>query len=165
MARIASHEGLQPSMLDRLIDPDSEGTSWRRGYSVEQMIDSVRATTWRTCSIRTGPAGLPEEFIEVRQSIVTYGLSGSGLDPKPRGPTPRSAVCTAIEEVITMFEPRLADVHAKSLTQAIRPKTLQAGLPDPRDARVDPSPEVAFVTLLKLTDRRDRRSSARAGER
>ena len=31
-----------PSVLDRLIDPDSDGTAWQRGYGVEQMIDAVR---------------------------------------------------------------------------------------------------------------------------
>ena len=42
MARIASQEGLKPSIIDRLIDPESDGTNWRRGYSIEQMVDAVR---------------------------------------------------------------------------------------------------------------------------
>ena len=55
MSRISSQEGLKPSIIDRLIDPDSDGTSWRRGYSIEQVIDSVRQAISRTCSIRTRP--------------------------------------------------------------------------------------------------------------
>jgi len=35
-------QALMPSVLDRLIDPDSAGTVARRGYGVKQMTDAVR---------------------------------------------------------------------------------------------------------------------------
>ncbi len=149
MARIASHEGLQPSMLSRIIDPDSEGTSWRRGYSVDQMIDSVRDDLEDLLNTHRTGLDIPEEFIEVRRSIVAYGLP----DPasyEAAGPNATQRICTEIEEVITMFEPRLADVHAKSLA-GDPSKTLQLDFKIRATLRVDPSPEVAFVTLLKLT--------------
>ena len=59
MARIASQEGLKPSIIDRLIDPESEGTSWRRGYSVEQMIDSVRKDLEDLLEFASGRSGDP----------------------------------------------------------------------------------------------------------
>ena len=74
MARIASQEGLRPSIIDRLIDPDSEGTSWRRGYSVDQMIDAVRTDLEDLLNTHRTAADIPEEFVEVRRSIVAYGL-------------------------------------------------------------------------------------------
>ncbi len=74
MARIASQEGLKPSIIDRLIDPESEGTSWRRGYSIEQMIDSVRKDLEDLLNSHQGDQQIPEEFVEVRKSIVAYGM-------------------------------------------------------------------------------------------
>ena len=35
-------QGLMPSIIDRLIDPGSGGTAWRRGYGLEQMIQAVQ---------------------------------------------------------------------------------------------------------------------------
>ncbi len=74
MARIASQEGLRPSMLDRLVDPESEGTSWRRGYSVDQMIDAVRKDLEDLLNSHRTAADIPEELAEVRRSIVAYGI-------------------------------------------------------------------------------------------
>jgi type VI secretion system protein ImpF len=42
MARLDSQQSLHASILDRIIDPDSDGTASRPGCTVEQMIDSVR---------------------------------------------------------------------------------------------------------------------------
>ena len=42
MPRVDPHQGLMPSLLDRLIDPDAEGTVGRHGYDLQQVIDAVR---------------------------------------------------------------------------------------------------------------------------
>jgi hypothetical protein len=34
--------GLMPSILDRLIDPESQGTVWRQGYGIDQMVEASR---------------------------------------------------------------------------------------------------------------------------
>jgi type VI secretion system protein ImpF len=149
MARIASQDGFRPSMLNRIVDPESEGTSWRRGYSVDQMIDSVRDDLEDLLNTHRTVLDIPEEFIEVRRSIVAYGLP----DPasyEAAGPSTTLRICAEIEEVITIFEPRLTDVHATPL-QGDPSKTLQLDFKIRATLRVDPSPEVAFVTLLKLT--------------
>jgi type VI secretion system protein ImpF len=149
MARIASQEGLRPSMLDRIIDPESEGTSWRRGYSVDQMIDAVRDDLENLLNTHRTALDIPEEFIEVRQSIVAYGLP----DPasyEAEGPSTALRICAEIEEAIAMYEPRLADVQAMPV-DGDQSKALQLDLKIRATLRVDPCPEVAFVTLLKLT--------------
>ncbi|MHB1559326.1 MAG: type VI secretion system baseplate subunit TssE [Isosphaeraceae bacterium] len=149
MERTASQEGLRPSMLDRLIDPESGGTSWRRGYSVEQMIDAVRKDLEDLLNTHKMILDIPEEFAEVRRSIVAYGLP----DPASygtAGPGATERVCAAIEEAITTFEPRLTDVRAVPLKEG-GTKALTMDFEIRATLRLDPSPEVAFVTLLKLT--------------
>ena len=148
MARIASQEGLRPSVIDRLIDPESEGTSWRRGYSVEQMIDAVRKDLEDLLNSHRTALDIPEEFVEVRKSIVAFGIP----DPasyETTGPNAAQRVCAAIEEAIGSFEPRLSGVQAIPLrgdaSQLSMDFEIRATL------RLDPAPEVAFVTLLKLT--------------
>jgi type VI secretion system protein ImpF len=149
MARIASQEGIRPSMLDRIVDPESEGTSWRRGYSVDQMVDAVRKDLEDLLNSHRMVLDIPEEFPEVRKSIVAYGLP----DPSTYeaiGPNTARTVCAAIEEVIALFEPRLSDVQAIPL-RGDASKTLSLDFEIRATLRLDPSPEVAFVTLLKLT--------------
>jgi type VI secretion system protein ImpF len=149
MARIASQEGLKPSIIDRLKDPDSEGTSWRRGYSVEQMIDAVRKDLEDLLNTHRMILDIPEEFSEVRHSIVAYGVP----DPASydtEGPNAPQRVCAAIEEAIVLFEPRLTDVQAIPL-KGDASKSLTLDFEIRATLRLDPAPEVAFVTLLKLT--------------
>jgi type VI secretion system protein ImpF len=136
-------------MLDRVVDPDSEGTSWRRGYSVEQMIDAVRKDLEDLLNSHRTILDIPAEFAEVRRSIVAYGLP----DPvtyEGAGPDAAKRICAAVEEAIAMFEPRLTDVRATPL-KGDATKTLRLDFEIRATLRLDPAPEVAFVTLLKLT--------------
>jgi type VI secretion system protein ImpF len=149
MARIASQEGHRPSILDRLIDPESEGTSWRRGYSVDQVIDAVRKDLEDLLNSHQTDPHIPEELAEVRRSIVAYGLPDLASQSST-GPDAARRVCAALEEVIGRFEPRLANVRAvpvKSDAAAI----LRLNFEIQATLRLDPAPEVTFVTLLKLT--------------
>ena len=149
MARITAQEGLRPSIIDRLVDPESEGTSWRRGYSVEQMIDVVRRDLEDLLNTHRMILDIPEEFAEVRRSTVAFGVpdptsyESSGRDGPRR-------VCAVIEEAIAMFEPRLTDVQVIPLGSASA-QSLRLEFEIRATLRLDPSPEVAFVTLLKLT--------------
>jgi type VI secretion system protein ImpF len=136
-------------MLDRIIDPESEGTSWRRGYSVDQVIDSVRDDVQDLLNTHRTVLDIPEEFVEVRKSIVAYGLPDLA-SYEADGPGAALRICAEIAETIAMFEPRLTDVHAVPL-EGDPSKTLQLDFKIRATLRVEPSPEVAFVTLLKLT--------------
>ena len=42
MSNLDPNRGLMPSLLDRLIDPESGGTEHRRGYDLRQALDAVR---------------------------------------------------------------------------------------------------------------------------
>ena len=149
MARTDPEQGLTPSILDRLIDPDAGGTGWRHGYGPEQMADAVQRDLEDLLNTRQTHAGLPSDYQEVQASIVGYGLPDLTALPADT-PEQRAAIARVLEAVITRFEPRLRDVRAT--------------LADPGDGKertvrfrvearlsVEPAPEVAFDTILELT--------------
>jgi type VI secretion system protein ImpF len=149
MAPVDPNEGMTPSILDRLIDPDSGGTAWRRGYGAEEMIEVVQRDLEQLLNTRQTHAGLPDAFTEVHKSIVTYGLPDF-TSLKAVTPHQRESIGRLIATIITRFEPRLSDIRVKLVdTGDTKMPTIRFRV----DARlsVDPSPEVAFDTILELT--------------
>jgi type VI secretion system protein ImpF len=149
MARWNPRQGLAASIIDRLIDPESEGTSWRHGYGIEQVIDAVRRDLEDLLNTHRTDQEIPEELVEVSRSIVAFGMpdlasrQSSGQDAANR-------VAGAIEEAITRFEPRLCDVRAAPIeSKEAKPMRLEFQIQ--ATLKVDPAPEVAFVTVLKLS--------------
>jgi len=143
-----SEPGLRPSILDRLIDADSAGTIARRGYSVEQAIDSVQRDLEDLLNTRQTNLDVPEEFEQVRSSVVVYGLpdinSLSAITPKNREDIGR-----LLEEVIHRFEPRLRSVRVALLDPGDGKDRKMRYRVDAR-LNFDPAPEVAFETVVEL---------------
>jgi type VI secretion system protein ImpF len=150
MTRLASQDGLTPSIIDRLIDPESEGTDWRRGYSIEQMMDTVRRDVEDLLNSHRPGYEIPPEFIETENSVLTFGLpdlvSYYGLGPKLQ-----SVISRTIEETITRHEPRLREVRAVPLASNDKGQQLRMEFQITAKLCIDPSPEVSFVTVLQLT--------------
>lgn len=148
MARPDPQQGLMPSLVDRLIDPDSAGTAWRRGYGVEQMVDSVRRDLEELLNTRQTHGGLPEQYEEVHHSVIAYGLPDL-ISLNAITEQQRRDIGRVIEDVVSRFEPRLKDVRAileesgNGLERTVR-FHIEAKL------CVDPAPEVAFDTILEL---------------
>jgi type VI secretion system protein ImpF len=111
VSRVDPNQGLMPSILDRLIDPDSAGTASRYGYGVEQMIDAVRRDLEDLLNTRQSHMGLPEEYKQVYRSIYTYGLPDltqlNAITPQQRRDIGRQ-----LEACVSLFEPRLKNVKA-----------------------------------------------------
>jgi type VI secretion system protein ImpF len=142
---------LMPSVLDRLIDPNSGGTSSRRGYTADQMMTAVKRDLEELLNTRQSHTGLSPDFVEVHRSLIGYGLpdltSLNAISPEQR-----DDIGHVLEQVVSTFEPRLRDVHAfvvESGGGAGFERTVRFRL----EARlnVDPAPEVAFDTILELT--------------
>ena len=149
MSRIDPTLALMPSLLDRLIDPESRGTSWRYGYSVDQITEAVRRDLEDLLNTRQTPAHLLADFPELRTSVFAYGLPDL-TSLQAVTPQQRTEIGRLLERIIMTFEPRLEKVKAILLTGA------DDKLPTLRfrvDARLnmDPAPEVAFETTLELT--------------
>jgi type VI secretion system protein ImpF len=150
MAKVDTQQGLKASIIDRLIDPDSDGTSWRPGYSTEQMVDSVRRDMENLLNTHLTETDVPPEFVEVRNSIVTYGIPDL-VSNHAAGPMVVERIRTSLEQSIARFEPRLTDVRAKIHNNAEAGALLKLEFEIHAALHVDPSPEVAFITVLKLT--------------
>lgn len=135
-----------PSVLDRLIDPQSAGTARRPGYGPTQAADAIRRDLEDLLNTRQSYPDLPEDFTELRRSVLGYGLpdltSISAVTPQQRDDIGR-----LLESVVATFEPRLKDVRATLLTDAEGgERTVRFRI----DARLDlePAPEVIFETVL-----------------
>jgi type VI secretion system protein ImpF len=149
MSRIDSQQGIMPSLLDRLIDPESGGTAWRRGYSAEQMTEAVLRDLEDLLNTHKAFYDVPEDFVEVRRSIVAYGLpdlaSFNAVTQEQR-----NEIGQALESIIAQFEPRLKDIRATVLDPGdSKDRSVRFRV----DARLclDPAPEVAFDTVLELS--------------
>lgn len=149
MAREDAEQGLMPSILDRLIDPDSGGTAWRRGYGVEKVVQSVQRDLEELLNTRQSHMGMPADLEEVPRSIVAYGLPDlTSLNAVTSAE--RESIGRILEVLVAQFEPRLKDIKATMIEGGnAQERTVRFRL----DAKlnVDPAPEVAFDTILELT--------------
>jgi type VI secretion system protein ImpF len=139
---------LMPSILDRLIDPESEGTAAGQGYSVEQMIEVVRRDLEDLLNTRQTSAGISDAFVEVHNSIVGYGLPDLvTLNAVTAGD--RESIGQVIVDTIARYEPRLRDVRVVLVESG---SGAQRNMEFHIEAKlnVDPSPEVGFETVLEL---------------
>jgi type VI secretion system protein ImpF len=148
MARIDPQQALMPTVLDRLIDHESGGTAWKRGYSVAQMVDAVQRDLEDLLNTRQSYADLPEAFNELRGSIMGYGLPDlTSLNAFTQ--QQREDIGRVLEASIARFEPRLKDVRASLLSPSDeKERTLKFRI----EARLclDPAPEVVFDTVLEM---------------
>jgi type VI secretion system protein ImpF len=150
MSRLNSQQqGLMPSLLDRLIDPDAAGTAWQYGYGADQIVTAVRRDLEELLNTRQPERDVPQEFVEVHRSVVTFGLPDISTLAAETAQQ-REEIGRLIEARISLFEPRLRDVRATLLDPATR---LDRAVRFRVDARlnVDPAPEIAFDTILELT--------------
>lgn len=149
MSHLDPRQGLMPSVLDRLIDADADGTTWRHGYGVGQMIAAVHRDLEDLLNTRETAVGLPADCAEVRNSIVAFGMPDLTA-VEAITPTQRAAIGRLLEAIIQRHEPRLRDIRATLLEpdQAVQ-RTVKFRVE--ARLRVDPAPEVAFDTVLELS--------------
>src|SRR4051794_17059110 len=74
MSRAATPQGLMPSILDRLIDPETAGAVGRYGYAIDQIIRVVRRDLEDLLNTRQTSHDLPAEFRECHRSVLAFGL-------------------------------------------------------------------------------------------
>ncbi|WP_165230987.1 type VI secretion system baseplate subunit TssE [Aquisphaera insulae] len=149
MARNEIPIGLNASILDRLIDPESDGTASRPGCTIEQIIDSVRRDLEDLLNTHCTRVDVPPQYAETRRSIVTFGMPDlTAFQSTKAGAASR--VAEKIEQAIARFEPRLTNIRA-TLIDDHDEKQLKLKFQIQATLRVEPSPDVAFVTVLKLS--------------
>lgn len=141
--------GVQPSILDRLIDPESAGTAIVTGYTVEQMYRAVLRDLEDLLNTLHTSHDIPAEFPETKDSIACYGLPDLA-SMEAISADQRMAIGKAIKRAVERFEPRLKAVRValvKPEEDAVR-RSIKFRI----DARlaVDPAPDVAFDTILEM---------------
>jgi len=141
--------GLHPSILDRLIDPESAGTRILIGYDERQMTLAVRRDLEELLNTRQTHVGLPEAYEQVHQSIVAYGLPDL-VSLEAITHRQRENIAEKIQKIVESFEPRLKDVRVAYVPSENRSERSIKFKVDARLA-VDPSPDVAFDTVLELS--------------
>jgi type VI secretion system protein ImpF len=148
MSRLDSRSRLVPSLLDRLIDPDSEGTNFQRGYSVQQMLAAVKRDLEELLNSHQTNQDIPPEWEQLNNSLLTYGIPDL-MSISIGAASDKEKVAQAIEQVVARCEPRLRDVRVDVASTAEDDmRSLKFNI----DARlnVDPSPDVAFITVVDL---------------
>jgi len=148
MSRLGPDQSVMPSLFDRLTDPDTGGTGGRVGYTTEQMFRAVRHDLEQLLNTRQSHADMPADFPELRRSVLGYGLPDL-VSLNALSPNQTEEIGLVVQEIISVFEPRLRDVRVHLVPSDTRNLTLRFHV----DARLclEPAPEVAFDTILELT--------------
>jgi type VI secretion system protein ImpF len=143
MARLNPLEALKPSIIDRLIDPES-----REGYDLRLMEAAVRRDVDDLLNTRQTHVGLPEAFVELHNSIAAYGLPDLTSLNALTG-AQREQIGRSLEDIIARFEPRLRDVRATLVSPG---DDIDRRIRFRVEARlcVDPAPDVPFDAVLDL---------------
>ena len=138
---------LLPSILDRLLDPDSLGTVARPGYTVEQMAHAVQGDLERLLNTRSNDIDALKPYRRLAE-VLGYGLPDMAALGR-LGDKDIDRICRVLEEKILRYEPRLKDVRVTQKgASAADPLKIQLHLQ--AVLAVDPAPEVVFDTTLDL---------------
>jgi len=155
MADAGHNRGILPSVLDRLLDDQSEPLQAQLSYNVHGLGQVKQAVTRDLEALlntrRERFEDLPPEFTEARQSLVNYGLPDfSALSLQSL--EDRNRIRRVLEQTIALFEPRLTRVRVTLEALRAHEQTLRFRI----DAmlRVEPAPEpVTFdATLLNTQE-------------
>jgi type VI secretion system protein ImpF len=145
---------VQQSVLDRLIDREPGVSTERlptREESLVALKHSLRRDLEWLLNTRRENVDVPDTLEETRRSALRYGLPD--VTSMPRAVSDGHArLARAVEEAITLFEPRLTRVKV-SVAIVTADGASRSELRFVVDAvlRLDPSPErVVFDTVLEL---------------
>jgi type VI secretion system protein ImpF len=153
MARREIERTVQPSVIDRLTDEQPRTPADQRmsyGESLHQFKVSVqRDLEWLLNSRRT-PDPAPDGFEELKSSVYHYGI----VDVTSLGDSSesRERLLKQVEEALSFFEPRLANVRISMVEQEGESHRRELRFVVEGTLRLDPTPEqVAFDTVLHFS--------------
>lgn len=157
-------DGYQPSIYDRLTDPESIGTSDRRGYTEAQLMAVVRRDLEDILNTRRPSfeeLGV-DELHQVQKSVIGYGLPDFA-NLGSLSSNDRAEIGRQIAQAVAEFEPRLTDIEVVmkdpgKMKEAMKGEYRHSAMYFHIAAklRMDPCPPVTFETVLELTQGRHR---------
>jgi type VI secretion system protein ImpF len=142
-----SQPGLLPSILDRLIDPESRGTVARAGYSMDQTATAVQADLQWLLNTRSDDSDELKSYPRLAR-VLGYGLPDLATLSRLKD-VDTDGICRTLEEKILAYEPRLKEVRVR-LKEGEQGNPLKIELHLHAVLAVDPAPELVFDTTLDL---------------
>jgi type VI secretion system protein ImpF len=147
--------GMMPSVLDRIIDPSSLGTPARPGFSVEDLVASVRRDVEDLLNTRQNQDRAIDEFPQLAGSVYRFGLPEM-VSMRASSPEDRQKIGRVLEKVIGQYEPRLSNIKAVLVGDTKDTKHGTVNFRIEGRLRLDPAPEVVFETLLEFASGQSR---------
>lgn len=141
--------GMMPSVIDRIIDPGSLGTSARPGFSVEDLVASVRRDVEDLLNTRQNQDRTIDGFPLLAGSVYRFGLPEM-VSMRASSPEDRQKIGRVLEKVISQHEPRLSNIKAVLVGDTKDTKHGTVNFRIEARLRLDPAPEVVFETLLEF---------------
>ncbi len=142
-----SQPGLLPSILDRLLDPESRGTVARAGYSMEQTAKAVQDDLQWLLNTRSDDSDELTGYPRLAR-VLGYGLPDLATLSRLKD-ADTDGICRILEDKILKYEPRLKEVRV-SLKQGETGNPLKIELHLHAVLSVDPCPDLVFDTTLDL---------------
>jgi type VI secretion system protein ImpF len=150
--------GHLPSMLDRLIDPESGGTAWRRGYGETEMLAAVRRDLEDLLNTRRYAVNAIDEYPETRDSVASFGMPDVSDLPAATAKQ-RAALGLKISEAVRRFEPRLTDVQVRLIEDIDENDRFTLKYQISARLATEAASEVNFETIVELGRGRSRVNS------
>lgn len=141
--------GLMPSVLDRIIDPDSLGTKSNPGFSLTDMVASVRRDVEELLNTRQNLDKAIDDYPLLANSVYRFGLP-EVVSMRATSPEDRQKVARLLEKSIALYEPRLSNIRAVLITDSVGAQSGTLNFRVEARLRLDPAPEVVFETLLEF---------------
>ncbi len=141
--------GMMPSVLDRIIDPSSLGTQARPGFSVEDLVASVRRDVEDLLNTRQNQDRTIDEFPLLAGSVYRFGMPEM-VSMRASSPEDRQKIGRVLEKIIGQYEPRLSNIKAVLVGDTKDTKHGTVNFRIEGRLRLDPAPEVVFETLLEF---------------
>ncbi len=143
---------IRQSLLDRLIDRDPEARidpHMSRMESLHQFRRSIKRDLEYLLNTVRNSDPVPDAFSELKRSVYYYGLpdlNGVALE----NPQDEARMLRSLEDVISMFEPRLARVRVTSYERLSKKKSSLLFHVD-AVLMIEPHPEpISFDTVLEI---------------
>jgi type VI secretion system protein ImpF len=153
MARIDNEVRITLSVLDRLLDYEPEISREppaSRSKNLRQMKTAVRRDLEWLLNTRQIVGGIPEGLKETTRSLAAYGLPDFSA-ASVKSYTDQARMRRTIEDMISIFEPRLRDVSVSIEASEETERSLRFRIDG--NLMVEPAPEpVTFDTVLQLVN-------------
>lgn len=151
MTKREIERSVQPSLIDRLTDYEPKNRNEGRvGYleSARRFKNGLQRDLEWLLNTRRIPVAAPEELVEVSRSLYHYGLPDLTSVSRD-SPEARERLLRRVEDAISTFEPRLANVNISVVEMEGAEHRRELRFHVEGTLLMDPTPEqVTFDTVL-----------------